>query len=204
MLHSPWLAAAVATTTAVHLLVAIVWSGRRRRADGYSHRRHTISELGEAGLRLARPVAWAGFAPVGMLTLATLAALRPALPRGPDVDQGLALLGLVGVGYLVAAVFPCDPGAPVAGSVRNGIHNLGGAAEYFGALGGLNVLAYALEDYTRFAALGAAARLAFGGVLIGFVGTMIPSPYRGVFQRLAEGAIFGWLVLAGWVVAMPA
>lgn len=192
----PLAAAVLATITALHLSISVIWFARQR--GDYSHRRHTISELGEVGAPHARAVAWGSFAPTGLFFCASLLALRACLPRGGDISQGVLFFGLVGVGYLLSAVFPCDAGAPPFGSVRNQVHNFIGGIDYLGALGGLDVLRRSLEDVAGWTHLAAASRIAFVAVLVGFIGTVYPNPVRGLMQRVGEVAIFGWLVLAGW------
>lgn len=194
----PAIPASLASLTAGYLLVAIVVLGRRR--SNYSHRRQTISELGETGSTTAWAAAWLVFAPVGVFWWLSLAAMHGHLPEDEMVTRGLTFLALVGAGYFLAAVFPCDEGAPAVGSVRNQIHNVVGGVEYLGALAGFDTLYRALEGAGPWSALATASRVAFVAVFLGLVGTLVPNPIRGLAQRVGETAIFGWLVLAGWTV----
>ncbi|MEM7353536.1 MAG: DUF998 domain-containing protein [Acidobacteriota bacterium] len=195
---TPGLAAALASVTAVYLLLSVIWLARQH--GSYSHVRQTISELGEVGSPVAGKAAWFSFAPVGVLCGLSLLAIRPWLPSDENVTAGLLLFGFVALGYLLAAVFPCDAGAPLVGSWRNQVHNLIGGFEYLGALGGLDLLHRSLEDFSQWSQLGLASQVAFQIVLLGFLGTLWPSPFRGLAQRIGEGAIFGWLAFAGWSV----
>ena len=196
---APGLVAALASLTAFHLFVSVVWLARKR--DDYSHLRQTISELGETGSVVAKAVAWISFAPTSVLFCLTLLTMHPFLPETESITQGLLFLSLIGLGYFLAALFPCDPGAPMFGSGRNLVHNIGATLEYLGALAGFDLLHRSLEDSTPWAHLAVASQGVFIAVLIGFLGTVFPNPFRGLSQRIGEFAIFGWLVLAGWTVA---
>lgn len=119
-----------------------------RKRPGYSHMRQTISELGEAGARDAKKAAIFAFAPAGRtlwLFVAALAFAVPDLAEGP----GLWLFAMLGAGYIGAAIFPCDPGAPLLGSWRNNIHNIAAAVGYLGAIAGMIELGRAMEDVAK-------------------------------------------------------
>jgi len=176
------LAAIIVTTVAgLYLAASIVVFGRR--TPGYRHGRNTISELGEIGAPHQHAIAYRVFLPVGVLLLAAAGLLVGT----SQAAAGLAFC--IAVGYLVAAFFPCDPGSPVSGSARQGVHNLGGAVEYVG--GGIALLSLAdthggLFRLAAFAAFGAALLL-----------TILPSTsVRGLVQRLAEACLFVALVAA--------
>ena len=101
-----------------YLFALLFFVGAKK--SGYSQVRHTISELGEVGAPHERFVAVGVFLPVGLLLL-LVAYLT--LPLGSETA---ALAWCIAVGYLVAAMFPCDVGSPLSGSWRQAIHNLGG------------------------------------------------------------------------------
>lgn len=159
-----------------------------RRKPGYRHGRDTISELGEIGAPDQHAVAYGWFLPIGLL-MAFAGILLV------DVDATVAALAAcIGVGYLVAVVFPCDPGSPLSGSLRQAIHNLGGGIQYIG--GGFALLTFARDggvgyQVAGFVVLGAAVAL-----------TVLPagSP-RGFVQRIAEACLFGAAAMTAWQVA---
>lgn len=169
----------LAMAASVYLAFAIVWVGGRM--PGYRHLKHTISELGEIGAPYQRWVALTVFLPVGLATLGV---------TWLQADEAFALTGLSGslaVGYLVAAACPCDPGSPMWGTFRHGIHQLGGAVEY---IGGALSLMWLAEIH------GAGFRLA--GMLVGVAMLLLSFPlrWRGLIQHIAETCLFGGLVLA--------
>lgn len=162
------------------LLVGVIYFGARK--PGYSHLRDTISELGEVGNPLTRLVGYGLFLPVGLLLLGV-----SALTNAPAV-QGLA--ACVGVGYVVAAFFPCDIGLIFPGSGRQQIHKLGGAVEYFGG-------AYFLNKFSPEQLLFEPNTLVIGagvflvGTLLSFV---LGLSLQGLFQRVVEVVLFGSLI----------
>lgn len=156
----------------------------------YSHFQHTISELGEFGAALGAQVSYGVFLPAGLLIWAAVyLAANAAMPRETKVV--LAFLSCLGTGYVMAAVFPCDPGSPLSGTWRQQVHNFFGFVEYAGtavglALGGL----YLRREGVAF--LGSLLALAGLLVLLCLVGLSIASafPIRGGIQRLAETVMF--------------
>ena len=106
------------------------------------------------------------------------------------MQSGVYYLALcISVGYTVAAFFPCDPGSPVSGTFRQGVHNIAGAIEYVG--GGFAMLTLEPTHGIAFRHL---AYFVLGAV---FFMTIMPSTLlRGLIQRLAEVSLFGALALA--------
>lgn len=173
---------------AVYLSTALVVLGARK--PGFSHLRHTISELGESGAPQCRLVAAGVFLPVG---LGMLLAAWLARCLGPGMS---ALALCIAVGYLAAAAFPCDPGSPISGSWRQALHNLGGTVEYVG--GALVLLQIAGQAGQPFRALG----LAVLGAAIAISAPPL-AKVRGLVQRVAELCLFGALALAAWRASLP-
>ena len=173
--------------------VPVWWFARRR--PGYSHLRDTISELGEHGAPDARAVAWTCFAPAGLAVGAFAAALAQALPPDDAVLRGLALFAGLGVGYIGAAIFPCDRGAPFGGTLRNHLHNLCGAIGYLGGAAGMLTLGEAFEDHAVFGDIAGLTRVLGMGVFFGILPLSFPSPVRGLVQRAMEAALFGCIAL---------
>ena len=163
-------------------LVAILVLARRK--PGYRHLRHTISELGEVGAPDQKLVAFGVFVPVGLLLAVIAFLFRVSHPPQCTLAACLA------TGYLVAAVFPGDPGSPLSGSLRQGIHNLGGAIEYAGGTLALFWLAESSGMVFRGA-----------GFLVGaaMLTLSFPHPLRGGIQRVAELCLFGGLMLSLWL-----
>ncbi len=155
------------------------------KKPGYSHVRHTISEIGEIGSPNQRFVAFGVFLPIGLLILLAAYLIRPLSP----VSAALALC--ISVGYVGAAIFPCDPGSPASGSPRQGVHNLCGGIEYIG--GGFAFFTLAESFGQPFKAAG------FLVIASAIALTFLPSTsVRGMIQRIAESCLFAGLAAANW------
>lgn len=174
---------ALTAIAAVYLFAVLIVLGRQK--PEYSRIRHAISEIGEVGAPHQRFVAFGLFLPVGLLLLIVAWLVQPV----SAASAGLALC--ISIGYLVAAIFPCDVGSPLTGSVRQMIHNLGGAVEY---IGGAFALLRIAED------LGSPFRVA-GFFVLGAAIALSLTPLasvRGIVQRLAELCLFMGLAFSIW------
>jgi hypothetical protein len=188
----PILALVLAVVTAAMAASVPIYFGSRK--PGYSHVRHTISELGEIGSPVGRSVSYIGFLSTGIsLWLFLLVAAR-ALPH--ESTEALFLLSLVGAGYVGGAIFRCDPGAPLIGSWRNTLHNVFGGLEYLGAAGAFTTL----KNTAFWSPLSELMVYAGGLVFVCLWGISFPHPFRGLVQRVAETTIFLGVVLVGWWV----
>lgn len=165
------------------------------RAD-YDHIRQYISELGERDAPYAPIVNLAGFLPIGVLVLAFLASTKRFFPPSRSVTVGVWLFASVGLAYVVSAFFPCDPGCPASGavSVRQLVHNFA-VLEYVGAACGLAMLSRAFRQTGLWHPLALFSLICGGIAMAGFILMVLPEfdPWRGLAQRMAEIAIFGWI-----------
>lgn len=176
----------IALTSLAAAYLALMIGMLARRKPEYRHAVHTISELGEVSAPDQRLVAFGVFLPVGAALLVVAAVLRPLY------EPLAALSAAIGVGYLVAAFFPCDVGSPTTGSARQAVHNLGGAVEYVG--GGFALLAIAQSHGDWFKA--AAVAVLAAAVLL----TVLPTQsVRGLVQRIAEVVLFAALLWGIWL-----
>jgi len=152
----------------------------------------------DALLEALRTAGWllAGITPVIAAALFIGGYIQALMPddqvaRWLGGDSGAA-------GYLLAALAPCDTGCPAGGSVRQAVHNLGGVLEYLG--GGLGLLLIGAGQVrtpglqrSAFSTLLAAFTTL--GVFFFILGAEPDHPLRGLWQRVAEAAIFGWIAL---------
>lgn len=179
------LATAVTAIAAMYLLASLIALAPRKA--GYSHIKHSISEIGEIGAPNQRFVAFGLFLPIGLVVLLVAYLVRPASP------ESAALALCIAIGYIGAAAFPCDPGSPLFGTARQVLHNLAGAVEYVGGGFALMTLGESFGQPFKgagFVVLGTAVALA-----------VLPSnSVRGLIQRIAETCLFGGLALAVWRV----
>lgn len=183
------LAIAVTAIAATYLFASLMALAPRKA--GYSHIKHSISEIGEIGAPNQRFVAFGLFLPIGLVLLLVAYLVRSASP------PAAALALFIAIGYIGAAAFPCDPGSPLFGTVRQALHNLAGAVEYAGGGFALMKLAESFDQPFKaagFAVLGTAIAL-----------SVLPSSsVRGIIQRIAEICLFGGLALAIWRVGVAA
>jgi hypothetical protein len=173
------IAAIIVAFAASMLTIGIVVFACRK--PGYSHWRHTISELGETGAPDEKAVAYGLFLPVGLLLV-----LVSDLASATSV-YAAGLGAAIAFGYLGAAFFPCDPGSPLAGSTSQGLHNLAGAVQYIGGAIALARLGEQVEIYR-------AASMVVGSVAIALSVPQL-GRVRGGVQRLAEVTMFVCLFL---------
>lgn len=165
-----------------YLVVSIIVAARRK--PGYSHVSQTISELAEYGSAYTRHVSLGVFLPVGVLLGMVAWLLRFAHPP-------IAALALsIAAGYGLSALFPCDPGSPFIGSVRQAIHNFGGGVEYVGGAFSLLWISEHAGPGFRVAGILVAASV----ILLSFENRV-----RGIVQRIAETCLFAGLVAALWM-----
>ncbi len=157
---------------------------------GYSHLANTISELGETGAPHAGLVAVGFFLPVGLLVwLALWLVWREVSDR--DILLALLAFSSLGVGYVAAAFFPCDPGAPFFGTWRTQVHNVVGFIDYAGTgIGFLLVSRHFAKRCQRFQA----GVFLVAGVLVlvglALLAAEVSFPVRGAIQRFIEAVQF--------------
>jgi hypothetical protein len=163
----------------------------------YSHVRDYISLLGATDAPYATWVNWFGFLPLGLLVAVVCFFLPAILPRSRFLALGSLCLLSVSVGYLGAVLAPCDRGCPPQGSTSQQIHNVLGMIEYVGAALGLLLCAGALLRRPQWQAVGWLTLLTAVVVVVCLTFQFTPSlqPWRGLWQRVAEGAIFAWFFL---------
>lgn len=178
------------------LVLAGTWAFALTRPE-YSHIRHTISELGESGSPWSSLVSFGLFLPTGVLVWLAIVFAYPFYARDRSTSLGLCAFASLGLGYVMAAFFPCDPGSPLMGSWQQQVHNVFGLVEYLGTGVGLMALGWshtkAKSSLTGVALLGSGV-----AVLVGLVLLSTPSwvGVRGLVQRVTEVIMFGWLTLA--------
>jgi hypothetical protein len=180
---------------AVLLLTVLGGAG----VPGYSHASQFISELGATGAPHEMLVRFAGFLPAGVfLCLFTLGAFR-ALPRSRLTSVGLIGVLIYAVGYIVAAIFPCDPGCrPAEPSASQIVHNLFGLAGYALAPPFLVALGWSARRWPGGSYLTVPALLAAGITFVGLLTLSPESPYAGVSQRGIEATVLLWVMMCAW------
>lgn len=193
---SPHHVAGFSGVGATVLVLVGPWAFALARPE-YSHIRHTISELGESGAPLSSLVNFGFFLPTGLLVWLAIAVAYPFYARDRSTSLGLCAFASLGLGYVMAAFFPCDPGSPLMGSWRQQVHNVFGLIEYLGT--GVALIAFGWS-HTKAKSYRVSVVLVSSGVavLVGLVLLCTPSwiSVRGLVQRVTEVIMFGWLTFA--------
>jgi hypothetical protein len=189
-------ASRTALAAAAFMVLMVVLAGAF--TPGYRHTSMFISELGARGAPLELAVRFAGFLPAGLLLLSFLALAYRGLPRTRGTTAALAGLAVYAVGYLVSAPFPCDPGCrPVQPSASQLIHNTVGLAGYLLAPLCLFALGRAARTWHQPGLMPLTGYLSAAGAAAGMLTLDPASPWVGLSQRLIEGAVLAWVLMAG-------
>ena len=183
---------------AVVFVVIVVWAGATY--PGYDHLRQYISELGATGAETASAVNLA-FEMSGILTALFWIGAMVVLPRTVLTVLGCGLSALNGVSFALAGVYACDFECSRADpSAAAELHDLYGGLGYLAAIVGMAVLAFASTRWPRAGKLWLLGLICTGIGLIGFVGIVIDPEFSGLLQRLAEGAIWVFLLATAAVI----
>lgn len=177
-------------TSVFAVIMPIYYAGR---TTGYSSRFNTLSELGAKGSLHQKMVSWFYFLPLSIAIILFVLLGQSAITFLRQDTLVWGLIGLVGVGYFIAALFPCDQGAPIGGSISNQIHNIAGLLEYLGGGLGLILMGEAAAQPHMSIYL-----ILSGSVILLSLVILILPPFnniRGWVQRLAETSFFTWMLI---------
>lgn len=164
----------------------------RLRPD-YAWQSNSLSELGEKGSRYERWVAWGYFMPTALVLAIGVAG---AYQREILNTAQAFYLSFLPLAYAVSALFPCDPGAPISGSLRNSVHMLFGAAEYLLVPIGVYLSTWAGLNLSGPLAVFILAVFIWAALLLMLL--PILAPWKGVIQRLAECTLFVAVAYVTW------
>lgn len=164
-----------------------------KRLPEYYWVSQTISELASIDSPCRRSVALYYFTPVFIL-LCSLCIFWLWSGFYPLIS--ILFLVTMPLSYLIAAIYPCDEGAPLKGSFSNNLHMIFGALQYLGTPLGFVLIAINVPlTFSTSAALYLSATT----IVVCFM-MMLLRKFRavtGVVQRVAEfTSLFGWLALS--------
>jgi hypothetical protein len=191
-----WLSVITSVSSLIIITLMVLIAGYY--TPGYNHIFQHISELGAKDAPYEWNVRFLGFLPSGILLISFCFFAHMALPRSKGTTLGLAGLVIYALGYIVAAVFPCDPGCrPNEPSLSQLIHNVGGFIGYLLAPFFLFALTLAARSWP-----GAKWLVIFGSTASFFtlicLFTLFPSsPAPGLSQRLLETLVLSWSIFCG-------
>ncbi|MBK9401847.1 MAG: DUF998 domain-containing protein [Bacteroidetes bacterium] len=171
---------------------------------GYSHVSQLISESYAVDLPYSPLLRFAGYLPAGIcITVFSFLALKK-LPASTFSNIGFVGMGIFyGMGTIVVSLFPCDKGCPnelTHASMAQVIHTTTGLLTYFIVPLCLFLLGVAARSWPR------GKMMVFAGFLSGlitviFIGKFsgdLVSVYAGLYQRIVESAILGWILLCSF------
>ena len=193
------LAFATALTSALWVALLALLGGLA--TPGYSHVSQFISELGASHSPYEYKVRFGGFLPAGIALLAFCWFAHSALPRSRLTTSAFVALAIYSLGYVAAALFPCDLGCrPQTPSASQVVHNFVGGLGYLVAPGFLLVFALRSRAWPASAVLPILGFIASVVSLLGLFSLSPSSPYVGLSQRAIEASVLGWVMACGWYI----
>lgn len=163
----------------------------------YSHASQFISELGAREAPHEMLVRFAGFLPVGILCSIYAFGAYQQLPKSKLTRFGMIGVFVYALGYLAAAVFPCDLGCrPAEPSLSQGLHNLFGYVGYLAGPGFLFLFGLESRRWPKQGLLSLVAFVCAAVALFGLLTLHPDSPGVGISQRLIETAVWTWIIFS--------
>jgi len=189
-----WFALGGIAGPALFAIVVVICGAMRPE---YSHSAQFVSELGATGTPHARFMNFIGFIPAGALVGALGLSLAAALPRDRASLGAGVLLGLFGLGLILAGSIPCAPGCPQEALT---LHDGVSVAAFLSAIGAVGISAYRFRLSRQwrtlwlYSALSGGAALCF---LVALAASIETRSLTGLWQRLLIGTLFLWCAVAG-------
>ena len=164
----------------------------------YSHISQAISELGAKSAPYRDFLNYGGLIPAGVLTFLFAVAMFSCLRGNSALRVSAGLVAVVGLGRLLAGLFPCDPGCSSFTSTSSRIHAIAGFIAL--AAGALAPIAMAVGLWTQRSRRMFVLSLVFGVGALAVIGagvTRIWMPYVGAMQRLLLIFTYAWIIAVG-------
>jgi hypothetical protein len=189
------------TAIAPALCIALIALLGGMATPGYSQISQFISELGATHSTYEYPVRFLGFLPAGITLLAFCWFAHGALPRSHLTTFAIAALAIYALGYVAAALFPCDLGCrPQRPTTSQIIHNIVGGFGYLIAPAFLLAFALRSRSWPASAALPVLAYIAAAISLLGLLSLSPTSSHVGISQRAVEASVLSWVIACGWYI----
>ena len=175
-------------------LMTIICSSLR---NSYDHINQFISELGATKTEHARLMNYAGFIPSGFLILLFSVFLFHGLPKSIIGRIGSVLVGLFGIGMMLAGYFSCDKGCPqVGGSFENRMHDGISGPAFLSEIIGIFLLSFSLRrsiDWKRFWIYTLISSILAMAFMVLLINSLESREQTGLWQRMLLLTIFQWL-----------
>lgn len=177
--------------------------------EQYSHISQFISESYAIGTPHGHALRFWGFLPSGLLMALFAFSLKKPLDGSQAVNLGLTGVGVFyGLATVVTSIFPCDAGCNpemINPTISQLVHNLTGMLTYLVTPVSLAIIGFGLRQKKEHRTL-ALASVACAGMSFFFVLVLFSSPasaVAGLLQRIIEGSILTWFLLAAWQIRVP-
>ncbi|MFN0014394.1 MAG: DUF998 domain-containing protein [Saprospiraceae bacterium] len=172
--------------------------------ENYSHLSQFISESYAIGTPHGLALRFGFYLPSGLLLALFAFSLKKPLGNSQPVNLGLTGVGVFyGLTTVVTSIFPCDAGCNpemINPTISQLIHNLTGMLTYLVTPISLAIIGLGLRSQKEHRALAlvsiACAGASFLFVLVLFSNTA--DGFIGLYQRLIEGSILVWFLVAAW------
>jgi hypothetical membrane protein len=159
---------------------------------GYSHSAQFISELGAIGTPNAALMNLAGFVAGGSLIAAFGVSLTSLLPPRRSSVAVAVLIGMFGLGLVLAGCFHCTPGCP---QDEPTLHDGVSIAAFLCAIAGLAFAAFGFRSVATWSGLWAYSAISSGAallLLVALAASIQFHAFTGLWQRLLVGTLFLW------------
>ena len=176
----------------------VLFGGAALKVD-YSHISQYISELNATDSAWGWQIGFLGFLPLGLLGAVLLLVVAPPARLQGMSRVGCWLLIAEPIAYIGSAFAPCDLGCPSTGSLSQNAHNIVSAAT-------LPITTLGLVFLSWNSRLAPVQRVGWLVLAVSFITlyafALVPdfAQWRGLLQRLAEGALYGSLCIISWKV----
>jgi hypothetical membrane protein len=181
-------------TSVLFTVMTVICSSLR---SGYDQRNQFISELGATSTGHATLMNYGGFIPSGFMTILFAIALLYLLPKSVIGRFGITLIGLFGIGVILAGFFSCDKGCPQDdGSFANMMHNAVSGPAFLSVIIGIFLLSLAFRrsiDWNRFWIYSLISSLVATLFMMLLLNSIESRELTGLWQRLLLAVIFLWL-----------
>lgn len=117
---------------------------------------------------------------------------------------GVALLGGVGASYAVASVARCEAGCPEPGTTTaQQVHNAVAYSGYGAAVVGIFLFGVALRRVRGWRPIAVVSLVLGPALVVAMSGATASDPSHGLWQRMIELGVFGWISAVAWRIVTP-
>jgi hypothetical membrane protein len=192
------LVALIGLLATIMFVGAVIWGGATY--PGYDHLRQFISELG-ATRAVTAPLMNAAFMATSALTVLFWIGALMVLPRTALTMVGSGFAIVNGVSLFLAGVYSCDLGCTRDDqSTEAMLHDIFGGTGYLATVIGMAVLALASRRWAHARGIRPLGLACSGVAFVGLLGIVLEPELKGLLQRMAEAAMWGFILAVAAVI----